>query len=83
MTDKQTALSGLDATASTTTSRRRRAPATAAWEATANVNFTHVTAQDGACTASNNNVLFDVRPVNSGGQYLTTLDKQGARALYP
>ncbi|ABF87456.1 putative lipoprotein [Myxococcus xanthus DK 1622] len=50
--------------------------ATAAWEATANVNFTHVTAQDGACTASNNNVLFDVRPVNSGGQYL-------ARAFFP
>jgi hypothetical protein len=50
--------------------------AAGAWEAVANVNFTHVTAQDASCTASNNNVLFDVRPVNSGGQYL-------ARAFFP
>ncbi len=47
-----------------------------AWEAVGNVNFIHVTAQDSNCTASNANVLFDVRPVNSGGQYL-------ARAFFP
>ena len=47
-----------------------------AWEAVGNVNFIHVTAEDANCTASNNNVLFDVRPVNSGGQYL-------ARAFFP
>ena len=47
-----------------------------AWEAVANVNFVHLTAQDANCTASNANVVFDVRPVNSGGQYL-------ARAFFP
>ncbi|MFP2962937.1 M57 family metalloprotease [Myxococcus sp. 1LA] len=50
--------------------------ATAAWEATARVNFTHVTSLDSNCTASQTGVLFDVRPVNSGGQYL-------ARAFFP
>ncbi|MBK9262993.1 MAG: matrixin family metalloprotease [Polyangiaceae bacterium] len=49
--------------------------ATAAWEQVTNVNFTHVTAQDSNCTASNQNVLFDVRPTSSGG-YL-------ARAFFP
>ncbi len=49
--------------------------ATAAWEAVANVNFIHVTAQDGNCTASNTNVLFDVRYV-SGQPYV-------ARAFFP
>ncbi|MFP2912522.1 M57 family metalloprotease [Pyxidicoccus sp. 3LFB2] len=52
------------------------ANAAAAWEAVGNVDLIHVSAQDGSCTASNNNVLFDVRPVNSGGQYL-------ARAFFP
>ncbi len=52
------------------------ANAAAAWEAAANVNFVYVSAQNGSCTASNNNVVFDVRPVNSGGQYL-------ARAFFP
>lgn len=52
------------------------ADATAAWKAAANIEFKYVSAQDGSCTASNNNVLFDVRPVNSGGQYL-------ARAFFP
>ncbi|MBZ4418789.1 pre-peptidase C-terminal domain-containing protein [Myxococcus sp. RHSTA-1-4] len=47
-----------------------------AWEAVGNVNFIHDTSQDSNCTASNTNVLFDVRPVNSGGQYL-------ARAFFP
>jgi hypothetical protein len=35
-----------------------------------------VTAQDANCTASNPNVVFDVNPVNVGGQYL-------ARAFFP
>lgn len=51
------------------------ASATGAWEAAANVNYVHVAAQDGSCTASNKNVVFDVRPVHSG-QYL-------ARAFFP
>lgn len=50
--------------------------ATSAWEGSANVKFVHVSAQDGNCSASNKNVLFDVRPVNVGGQYL-------ARAFFP
>jgi serine protease len=52
------------------------AAAASAWEAAANVKFVYVSAQNGSCTASNNNVLFDVNPVNSGGQYL-------ARAFFP
>ncbi|WP_338870993.1 M57 family metalloprotease [Myxococcus stipitatus] len=52
------------------------ANAAAAWEAVADVKFVYVSAQDASCTASNNNVVFDVRPVNSGGQYL-------ARAFFP
>ncbi|TQF15330.1 matrixin family metalloprotease [Myxococcus llanfairpwllgwyngyllgogerychwyrndrobwllllantysiliogogogochensis] len=52
------------------------ANAAAAWEAAANVDFVYVSAQDASCTASNQNVVFDVRPVNSGGQYL-------ARAFFP
>ncbi|AKQ69277.1 Bacterial leucyl aminopeptidase [Myxococcus hansupus] len=52
------------------------ATATAQWEAAGHVKFTHVSAQDGNCTASNNNVLFDVSPINAGGQYL-------ARAFFP
>ncbi|WP_194869590.1 M57 family metalloprotease [Myxococcus sp. AB025B] len=47
-----------------------------AWEAVANVDFVHVVAQDTNCTASNQNVVFDVRIVNSGNQYL-------ARAFFP
>ncbi|MDC0741723.1 matrixin family metalloprotease [Polyangium mundeleinium] len=50
--------------------------ATAAWEAVTNVKYQHASAQDGSCTAQNSNVLFDVRPTNSGGQYL-------ARAFFP
>ena len=45
------------------------------WEAVADVDFIHVTSQDGACTSSNPNVLFDIRPV-SGAPYL-------ARAFFP
>ncbi|MDC3954860.1 matrixin family metalloprotease [Polyangium jinanense] len=50
--------------------------ATTAWEAVANVKYKHVAAQDGSCNAQNSNVLFDVRPTNSNGQYL-------ARAFFP
>jgi serine protease len=46
-----------------------------AWEQVANVNFVYVPAQDGNCTASNNNVLFDVRQTNDSS-YL-------ARAFFP
>ncbi len=51
------------------------AAAAASWEAVADVNFTHLSAQDGSCTSSNTNVLFDVRPI-SGTDYL-------ARAFFP
>ncbi len=46
------------------------------WESAANIDFVHLSAQDGNCTASNPNVLFDVRPVNAQAQYL-------ARAFFP
>ncbi|MBF6024101.1 matrixin family metalloprotease [Lysobacter niastensis] len=47
-----------------------------AWEEAANVAFVHVPSEDANCTASNPNVVFDVRPVNVGGQYY-------ARAFFP
>ncbi len=47
-----------------------------AWEAVATVDFIHVAGEDDSCTASNPNVVFDVRPVNVNGQYL-------ARAFFP
>lgn len=50
--------------------------ATQSWEQAANVDFTHVAAQDASCTASNNNVVFDVNPVSVDGEYL-------ARAFFP
>lgn len=50
--------------------------AAGAWEGAAKVNFVHVSTQDGSCNAQNKNVVFDVRPVNVGGQYL-------ARAFFP
>jgi len=50
--------------------------ATGAWEGAANVNFVHLSQYDSACTASQKGVIFDVRPVNVGGQYL-------ARAFFP
>ena len=49
--------------------------AAGAWEQVAAVKYSHVPAQDATCTASNQNVVFDVRPVNVG-QYL-------ARAFFP
>ncbi|MBP6631015.1 MAG: peptidase M10 [Kofleriaceae bacterium] len=45
------------------------------WETMANVNFVYVPAQDASCTASNPNVVFNVRQV-SGQPYL-------ARAFFP
>jgi len=51
--------------------------ATGAWEGTgANINYVHLSGQDGSCTSRNNNVWFNVRKVNSGCQYL-------ARAFFP
>ena len=50
--------------------------ATSVWERVTDINFTHVTAEDGRCDANNSNVLFDVRPVNVNGNYL-------ARAFFP
>jgi serine protease len=49
--------------------------ATANWESRGNVNFIHLTDQDSNCTASNPNVVFDVRQV-TGQAYL-------ARAFFP
>ncbi|QRN96409.1 matrixin family metalloprotease [Archangium violaceum] len=49
--------------------------ATAAWEATANVNFVHSSSYDSSCTASQSAVVFDVRQV-SGAGYV-------ARAFFP
>lgn len=50
--------------------------AAAAWEGTARVNFIHSSGYDGSCSASQTGVFFDVRMVNTGGQYL-------ARAFFP
>ncbi|HEY9039043.1 MAG TPA: hypothetical protein VIN05_08915 [Roseovarius sp.] len=44
--------------------------ATAAWEAVGDVSFIYHPAEDPLCDASNDRVLFDVRPVNAGGQFL-------------
>lgn len=49
--------------------------ATASWEAAANIDFRHDTAQDADCTSRNNAVVFDVQLV-SGQPYL-------ARAFFP
>ncbi len=46
-----------------------------AWEDVADIDFVHATAQDSNCRATNNQVVFDVRPV-SGASYL-------ARAFFP
>jgi hypothetical protein len=52
------------------------AASTGAWEQVAAVDFTHDATQDDHCTASNQAVVFDVRPVDVGGEYL-------ARAFFP
>ena len=55
---------------------RDMAAATSAWEKVAAVDFRHDVGQDGACGPTNGSVVFDVRPVNVGGEYL-------ARAFFP
>jgi serralysin len=46
--------------------------ATATWEATARVNFVHSSSLDTNCTRSTTGVVFNVRLVNSGGQFLAS-----------
>jgi hypothetical protein len=55
---------------------RDMAAATEAWERVAAVDFKHDVDQDGACAPTNASVVFDVRPVDVGGEYL-------ARAFFP
>ena len=50
--------------------------ATGAWSEVADVAFVYTASQNSTCTASNANVVFDVRPVNVNGEYL-------ARAFFP
>jgi hypothetical protein len=50
--------------------------AAGAWEAVADVDFIHEESEDADCTAANENVVFDVRLVDVGQQYL-------ARAFFP
>jgi serine protease len=50
--------------------------ATGVWQAVADVQYRYIPVQDTNCTASNSQVVFDVRPVNVNGQYL-------ARAFFP
>lgn len=47
-----------------------------AWSAVANVRFVHDATKDSRCGPSTSGVVFDVNPVNVGGQYL-------ARAFFP
>lgn len=44
--------------------------AAAAWEAVAALDFIHASSEDGACTNTNNRVMFDVRPVVANGRFL-------------
>lgn len=52
------------------------AAAAHAWQGVADIAFIHKQDQDGNCTATNDAVVFDVRPVDVNGQYL-------ARAFFP
>lgn len=52
------------------------ASATGAWQDAADVQIAHDASHDADCTASNDGVVFDVRPVDVGGRYL-------ARAFFP
>jgi len=49
--------------------------ASGAWETAADIDLIHANAQDNNCTATNNQVVFDVRPV-TGAPYI-------ARAFFP
>ena len=55
---------------------QQMAAATGEWEKSAAVHFVYDSTQDGNCGPGNNNVVFDVRPVNVNGEYL-------ARAFFP
>jgi hypothetical protein len=44
--------------------------ATAALEAVADIDFHYIASQDAFCDQFNPNILFDVRPVDAGGQFL-------------
>lgn len=44
--------------------------AAAAWEAVADLDFQYISSEDANCDADNDNVLFDVRPVDAGGRFL-------------
>lgn len=46
------------------------AAASASWSAVADLNFVYTPTEDQDCNAHNTRVLFDVRPVNAGGQFL-------------
>lgn len=50
--------------------------ATSAWEEAADVKFVHVPSEDLKCDNKNNRVIFDIRPIDSDGEYL-------ARAFFP
>jgi hypothetical protein len=46
------------------------AAAAAAWEAVADLDFTHLSGEDDRCDSNNNAVVFDVRPINVNGDFL-------------
>ncbi len=50
--------------------------AAGAWESAADLRFVHLEAEDGRCDEENEAVLFDVNPVDVGGQYI-------ARSFFP
>lgn len=50
--------------------------ATEAWESAAKIDFIHKKPQDNNCGPLNNNVLFDIRPIDASGIYL-------ARSFFP
>ncbi len=59
--------------------------ATAAWETVADLSFIYDATQDASCNNANQNVLFDVRPVNANGQFLAAAffpnDPRAARSV--
>lgn len=57
------------------------AAAGADWELTTYVDFIHVPAQDGACTASNQSVMFDVNP--GDGKPIDGKPAPWARSFFP
>ena len=50
------------------------------WETFANVNLTYDSSQDSNCTATNNNVTFDVRPVSEDAMDVATFELTEAEA---